>query len=62
MNNEKLGAAPQMYAGRDAKQAIKFAWPYIYTLTTLCCLQCQNEIVNLAKYIWLQQLNIDLRR
>ena len=27
MNNEKLGAAPQMYAGRDAKQAIEFAWP-----------------------------------
>ena len=28
MNNEKLGAAPQMYAGGDAKQAIEFAWPY----------------------------------
>ena len=27
MNNEKLGAAPQMYAGGDAKQAIEFAWP-----------------------------------
>ena len=26
MNNEKLGAAPQMYAGGDTKQAIKFAW------------------------------------
>jgi len=26
MNNEKLGAAPQMYAGGDAKQAIEFAW------------------------------------
>ena len=27
MNDEKLWAAPQMYAGGDAKQAIKFAWP-----------------------------------
>ena len=27
MNNEKLGAAPQMYAGGGAKQAIEFAWP-----------------------------------
>ena len=27
MNKEKLGAAPQMYAGGDAKQAIEFAWP-----------------------------------
>ena len=27
MNNEKLGAAPQMYADGDAKQAIEFAWP-----------------------------------
>ena len=27
MDNEKLGAAPQMYAGGDAKQAIEFAWP-----------------------------------
>ena len=29
MNNKKIGAAPQMYAGGDAKQAIEFAWPYI---------------------------------
>ena len=28
MNNEKFGAAPQMYVGGDAKQAIEFAWPY----------------------------------
>ena len=28
MNNEKLGAAPPKHAGRDAKQAIKFTWPY----------------------------------
>ena len=27
MDNEKLGAAPQMYAGGGAKQAIEFAWP-----------------------------------
>ena len=30
MNNEKLGAAPQMHAGGDAKQAIEFAWPYCF--------------------------------
>ena len=29
MNNEKLGAAPQMYADGDTKQAIEFAWPYV---------------------------------
>jgi len=29
MNNEKLGADPQMYAGGDAKQAVEFAWPKI---------------------------------
>jgi len=28
MNNEKIGAAPQMHAGWDAKQAIEFALPY----------------------------------
>ena len=28
MNNEKLGAAPQMHVGGDAEQAIEFAWPY----------------------------------
>jgi len=27
MNNGKLEAAPQMYAGGDAKQAIEFVWP-----------------------------------
>ena len=27
MNNEKLGMAPQMHAGGDAKQAIEFPWP-----------------------------------
>ncbi len=32
MNNEKLGAAPQMYVGGNAKQAIEFAWPYLYRL------------------------------
>ena len=26
MNNEKLGATPQMYVGGDAKQPIEFAW------------------------------------
>ena len=39
MNNEKLAAAPLKHAGGDAKQAIKFAWPYIsqedYTLTVI---------------------------
>ena len=33
MNNEKLGAAPQMYVGRDAKQAIEIAWPKKYIIS-----------------------------
>ena len=36
MNNEKLGAAPQMYAGGNAKQAIEFAWPNTMHSRLLC--------------------------
>ena len=41
MNNEKLGATPQMYVGGDTKQAIEFAWP---NTSYAHCISTCNEI------------------